>query len=289
MMNAKISKVMLPVNIVEHNTDSEQSDEDVENFVQEIEENRAYGSIHHFTGKDKKTHWMAYPPRPNKDTVLLSYKAKPKKNVLMLSSFHSGDNIDPESGDLQKPEIVTFYNLTKGGVDVVDELKSTYSISRFSCRWPLRIFFTIPDIAAINSNIVYETNTGVIEERRIHLDKLAEDLIKPLLVERSSIRSLPIDIRSMLRAYLNLPHIDHNRDVSSGFYALSRLPLTSQDIEGPPLQGVLMLESVPEKSFTAEEIAKKTKEDRILSKVSLWIQTGWTDDKNKVPEELKQF
>ncbi|KAG5886201.1 hypothetical protein JTB14_028032 [Gonioctena quinquepunctata] len=71
--------------------------------------------------------------------------------------------------------------------------------------------------------------------------------------------------------------------------ALSRLPLTSQDIEGPPLQEVLMLESVPEISFTAEEIAKKTKEDRILSKVSLWIQTGWTDDKNKVPEELKQF
>ncbi|KAG5865080.1 hypothetical protein JTB14_038365 [Gonioctena quinquepunctata] len=76
-----------------------------------------------------------------------------------------------------------------------------------------------------------------------------------------------------------IPHAD----------ALSRLPLTSQDIEGPPLQEVLMLESVPEKSFTAEEIAKKTKEDRILSKVSLWIQTGWTDDKNKVPEELKQF
>ncbi|KAG5874486.1 hypothetical protein JTB14_003385 [Gonioctena quinquepunctata] len=76
-----------------------------------------------------------------------------------------------------------------------------------------------------------------------------------------------------------IPHAD----------ALSRFPLTSQDIEGPPLQEVLMLESVPEKSFTAEEIAKKTKEDRILSKVSFWIQTGWTDDKNKVPEELKQF
>lgn len=154
-----------------------------------------------------------------KDTVILSYKPKPKKNVLMLSTFHSGDNIDPESGDLQKPEIITFYNLTKGGVDVVDELKSTYSVSRFSCRWPLRIFFTILDIAAINSNIVYKTNTGVIEERRIHLNKLAEDLIKPLLVRRSSIRSLPIDIRSMLRSYLNLPQIDHNRDVSSGFCA----------------------------------------------------------------------
>ncbi|KAG5865784.1 hypothetical protein JTB14_021233 [Gonioctena quinquepunctata] len=76
-----------------------------------------------------------------------------------------------------------------------------------------------------------------------------------------------------------IPHAD----------ALSRLPLKSPDIEGPPLQEVLMLESVPEKSFTAEEIVKKTKEDTILPKVSFWIQIGWTDDKNKVPEELKQF
>ncbi|KAG5889212.1 hypothetical protein JTB14_033290 [Gonioctena quinquepunctata] len=58
----------------EHNTDSEQSDEDVENFVQENEENRAYGSIHHFTGRDKKTHWMAYPPRPNIRT--------PRRNII---------------------------------------------------------------------------------------------------------------------------------------------------------------------------------------------------------------
>nr|CAI5836024.1 unnamed protein product [Callosobruchus analis] len=155
----------------------------------------------------------------HKDTVLVSYKDKPRKNVLMLSTFHSGDYIDPELGELQKPEIVTFYNLTKGGVDVVDEMKSTYSVSRFCCRWPLRIVFTILDVAAINSNIVYKSNTGVIEERRIYLNKLAEALIKPLLVRRSSIRSLPINIRSMLREYLNLPQVEQNREASSDFCA----------------------------------------------------------------------
>ncbi|KAB0805084.1 hypothetical protein PPYR_02054 [Photinus pyralis] len=88
-----------------------------------------------------------------KDSVLLSYKPKPQKNVLMLSTFHAGDQIDPESGDMQKPEMVTFYNLTKGGVDVADQLKATYSVSRFCCRWPLRLFFTILDVGAINYNI----------------------------------------------------------------------------------------------------------------------------------------
>ncbi|KAG5867565.1 hypothetical protein JTB14_027438 [Gonioctena quinquepunctata] len=53
-----------------------------------------------------------------------------------------------------------------------------------------------------------------------------------------------------------IPHAD----------ALSLLPLTSPDIDGPPLQEVLMLESVPEKSFTAEEIAKKTKEKEYYRK-----------------------
>ncbi|KAJ8974963.1 hypothetical protein NQ317_008254 [Molorchus minor] len=58
-----------------------------------------------------------------KDAILVSYKRKPNKNVLLLSTFHSGDINDPQSRETQKPETVTFYNLTKGGADVVDELK----------------------------------------------------------------------------------------------------------------------------------------------------------------------
>ncbi|KAG5881985.1 hypothetical protein JTB14_036568 [Gonioctena quinquepunctata] len=118
---------------------------------------------------------------------------------------------------------------------------------------------------------------------------------KPLLGIFGNNKSIPEVIPPrMLRWILILSSYDYKLVCVPGTQiphadALSRLPLTSQDIEGPPLQEVLMLESVPEKSFTAEEIAKKTKEDRILSEVSLWIQTGWTDDKNKVPEELKQF
>lgn len=38
----------------DHKTDSEQSDIEVENFIPEIDDNPAYKSVHHFTGKDKK-------------------------------------------------------------------------------------------------------------------------------------------------------------------------------------------------------------------------------------------
>lgn len=146
-----------------------------------------------------------------KDIVLLSYKPKPQKNVLMLSTLHSEGNIDPDSGEREKPEIITFYNLTKGGVDVVDELKSTYSVSRFCCRWPLRLFFTILDIAGINSNIIFKSNTGIVEARRNYLKSLAQELIKPQLIYRASIRSLPIDLRTRIRQNLKLPELERGR------------------------------------------------------------------------------
>ncbi|KAJ8873219.1 hypothetical protein PR048_026852 [Dryococelus australis] len=52
-----------------------------------------------------------------------------EKNVLMISTMHNSDPIDESTGDMCKSEIITFYNLTKGGVDVVDEMKVSYSMS----------------------------------------------------------------------------------------------------------------------------------------------------------------
>lgn len=73
--------------------------------------------------------------------------------------MHTSDNIDSESGDRKKPEIITFYNVHKAGVDIVDKLKATYSVSRSSYRWPLTAFFTLLNIAGINIRIIYELNT----------------------------------------------------------------------------------------------------------------------------------
>lgn len=78
-----------------------------------------------------------------KDKTILSYvpKKKTKKIVLMLSSLHDDDKIDKESGNEAKPEIITFYNSTQGGVDVVDQKKEHYSVARITSRWPKRYFF----------------------------------------------------------------------------------------------------------------------------------------------------
>lgn len=64
--------------------------------------------------------------------------------------MHCDDYIDLNSDDLKKPEIITFYNVTKGGVDVADRLKSEYSVTRISNRWPVTIFCSLLNIGAIN-------------------------------------------------------------------------------------------------------------------------------------------
>lgn len=40
----------------------------------------------------------------------------------------------------KKPEIITFYNITKGGVDTCDQLCSNYNVGRRTKKWPLAIF-----------------------------------------------------------------------------------------------------------------------------------------------------
>lgn len=55
---------------------------------------------------------------------MVSYVKKKGKNVLQLSTMHKHDYIDETSREAMKPEMITFDNSSKGGVDVVDRLKS---------------------------------------------------------------------------------------------------------------------------------------------------------------------
>lgn len=134
-----------------------------------------------------------------KDGVLVCYKAKPNKIVLLYSTMHSDGAIDAETGDLAKPELMTFYNMTKCGVDVVDEMKGTYSVSRVSCRWPLTIFFGLMNIGGINSQIVYKSNTEDLMDRRIFLKNLAIEMMKGHLVTRSTIQNIPLSDRKVMK------------------------------------------------------------------------------------------
>ncbi|CAK1590221.1 unnamed protein product [Parnassius mnemosyne] len=49
--------------------------------------------------------------------TLVSYVPKPNKVVILMSTMHNDAIIDADSGDSRKPEVITYYNRTKNGVD----------------------------------------------------------------------------------------------------------------------------------------------------------------------------
>ena len=81
-----------------------------------------------------------------------------------------------------KPEIIQFYNQTKGGVDNLDKLVRTYSSIRKCNRWPVTLFFNLIDIAAYNALMCYvftnlNYHKGKLSRRWLFLEELAFQLI----------------------------------------------------------------------------------------------------------------
>ncbi|KRZ73101.1 PiggyBac transposable element-derived protein 4 [Trichinella papuae] len=71
---------------------------------------------------------------------------KKNKNVLVLSMMHNDTEVS--DGKSRKPDIILHYNNTKGGVDNLDKMTSTYSSQRMTARWPLVIFYNMIDVTA---------------------------------------------------------------------------------------------------------------------------------------------
>lgn len=121
--------------------------------------------------------------------------------MLLVSTMHHDAMKDPETDDKFKPIMITDYNMYKCGVDVVDEMCGTYSVSRVSKRWPLTIFFGLMNVGAINAYVIYKANMRRLQketdERRHFLKDLALSLVIPQIQKRSSITTLPRHIRSV--------------------------------------------------------------------------------------------
>lgn len=107
--------------------------------------------------------------------------------MLLLSSLHESDAIDKNTREKLKPEIITTYNETKGGVDMVDKLCALYNCARNTRRWPMVAFFSIMSVAGINSQVIYDGNVGESKflARQKFLKTLSFELIDEHLRQRA--------------------------------------------------------------------------------------------------------
>ena len=99
--------------------------------------------------------------------------------------MHTQPTVNIENG---KPEIIEFYNGTKGAVDTFDQMCAQYSCSRKTNRWPMCMFYGMINAAVINSWVIFKANNdrvgGKKMKRRMYMHEMALQLIKPNAQQR---------------------------------------------------------------------------------------------------------
>ncbi|KAK9711544.1 Transposase IS4 [Popillia japonica] len=129
--------------------------------------------------------------------TMVSYIPKPNRQVILLSTLHHDDSIDPESGQNTKPEIITFYNSTKGEVDVVGQLSAKYNVARNTRKWPMLILYGLLNVEEINPFVIHKTNVNTNIQRRIFLKQLVKKLVMDYMKMRACSQYLPRGTRQL--------------------------------------------------------------------------------------------
>lgn len=107
--------------------------------------------------------------------------------------------------------MIDFYNQTKCGTDVFDQLCGNYTCARACYRWPMRLFFGMLDQAGVNSCILYNCRpSGETQSRREFLKDLVFALIQPHLEEREQTPGLQRNLLSNIRDILSADVIGNN-------------------------------------------------------------------------------
>ena len=68
-----------------------------------------------------------------------------------MGILHPDVEIPSDNNSKKKTETVLFYQKTKVGVDVIDQMTRKYSVKAASRRWLIHMFYNVIDLAQINS------------------------------------------------------------------------------------------------------------------------------------------
>ncbi|XP_056880212.1 piggyBac transposable element-derived protein 4-like [Takifugu flavidus] len=126
--------------------------------------------------------------------TMVSYVPKKGKSVVLLSTMHDDKAVD-ESNHKKKPDVILFYNQTKGGVDIMDQMVSAYTCKRRTRRWPMVLWSNMLDVATLNALASFTSQhpgymSGISNARRLFIKELGQELVTPHMKRR--MESTPI-------------------------------------------------------------------------------------------------
>ena len=98
----------------------------------------------------------------------------------------------------KKPKAIFFYNETKVGVDVLDQMSRCYSVKAGSRNWPIHMFYNIIDMALINSWIIYNHVCNSSISRRMFIQRVSEELTRALQTKGYKLKAMQL-LQSVLQ------------------------------------------------------------------------------------------
>ena len=145
--------------------------------------------------------------KDKKDLCLSSYtvqtKSKGKKNVVILSTtrpMHSCTKDDNKS----KPQIFKFYDFTKGGTDIVDQMNDYFTTRAKSLRWVMIVLYYMLDTARVNAKTIWCIKNGIDHHKLIYYIfcwDLAKTLTMPHVI-RQDINGLGLIVQLKRNLFL---------------------------------------------------------------------------------------
>ncbi|XP_050982426.1 uncharacterized protein wu:fj13e08 isoform X1 [Labeo rohita] len=119
---------------------------------------------------------------------MASYVPKLKKAVILLSTMHTSKALN-ETSAKNKPEVIRYYNRTKGGVSNVKQMAEKYTCKRQTKRWPMLLWYNMLDIAIVNSHSIFIAQHpsfmgGGHNTQRLFIKELVKELVLPQIHRR---------------------------------------------------------------------------------------------------------
>ena len=124
---------------------------------------------------------------PNVSSYVVNIKSSGKRNVLVLSTLNPILGLTKDDGKC-KPAIIKFYDFTKGGTDIVDQIMGKHTVKPKSSKWTIAAFSYIPGVACVNASTLSRINNQNKPTQRSKSFEfgweIAMSLIRPQLQHR---------------------------------------------------------------------------------------------------------